>query len=170
MTTRIFKQQGLAYGSSPVSLVAKIDGVEVFNGPVPTLNAPIPDLPEVGYTTHGVDLFTFDGDVAFAGNKTIEIAVSGGTLVVAGVDANYSLHGRGAENMPGADIFSSAYFNEVNGTVYTNAITNVTVDDVARFDEECTGTWFYIVGPGSTLKATLQISEGIDPVEKGWKV
>ena len=66
MTTRTFKQRGQAYGSSPVTISAKIDGVEVFNGSVSTLDEPVqttgfnPDEP------YGTDLFTWTNDLDFA--------------------------------------------------------------------------------------------------------
>ena len=176
MTTRTFKQQGLAYGSSPVTLVAKVDGVEVFNGTVATLNEPIPITPVDGlvYSTEPSDLFTFTDDADFAGTKTLEIAVSGGTLVVAGLLADYSFYTKQSSPVdpskyPGAGKFGSAFINNVDSIVYTNAITNVTIDDVAQSaGEEVTGTRYYDVEPGSVFKATLQISKGIDPIASGF--
>ena len=176
MTTRTFKQQGLAYGSSPVTLVAKVDGVEVFNGTVATLNEPIPTVPVDGlvYSAEPADLFTFTDAAAFSGTKTLEISVSGGTLIVAGLLADYSPYAAPStpvdpSKYPGAGKFGLAFTNTVDGITHTNAITNVTIDDVAQAaGEEVTGTRYYDVEPGSVFKATLQISKGIDPVALGY--
>jgi len=176
MTTRTFKQQGLAYGSSPVTLVAKIDGVEVFNGTVATLNEPVPSVPVDGlmYSTAPVGLFTFTDDVAFSGTKTLEISVSGGTLIVAGLLADYTPYTPQSTPVdpakyPGPGKFGCAFINTVDGVTENNAIINVTIDDVAQeAARDNTVALYYAVEPGSVLKATLQISKGIDPVASGY--
>jgi hypothetical protein len=176
MTTRTFKQQGLAYGSSPVTLVAKVNGAEVFNGTVTTLNEPIPAAPVDGlvYSSDPADLFTFTDDAAFSGTKTLEISVSGGTLIVAGLLADYSSYAAPStpvdpSKYPGAGKFGSAFANTVDGITQNNAVINVTIDDVAQaVGEEVIGTRYYNVEPGSVFKATLQISKGIDPVALGY--
>jgi hypothetical protein len=178
MTTRTFKQQGLAYSSSPVTIVAKVDGVEVFSGAVATLNEPIPTVPtpDYVYNTTPIDLFTFTENADFAGTKTLEISVSDGTLVVTGLLADYSSYEGPStpvdpSKYPGAGKFGSAFTNKVGDIVYTNAVINVTIDDVAQsVSEDIVGTRFYPVEPGSVFKATLQISKGIDPVALGYPV
>ena len=76
MTIRTFIQRGQAYGIEPVTITAQIDGVQVFSGPVNTIDEPVPALPSLD-TQIGVDIFSWAEDVLFSGTKTMEITVTG---------------------------------------------------------------------------------------------
>lgn len=91
MTTRTFKQYGLAYGIGSVTVVATIDGIEVFNGVVPSVNSLIPTtLDEIQPLVPEV-LFSWTEDVAFEGTRSMTITVNGGNLLLKNTHANYGV-------------------------------------------------------------------------------
>lgn len=85
MTTRTLRFYGLGYASSPVTIVATVDGTTVYSGPIPTLDQPtyelLPDEQEI--------MFTVECDTDFSGVKPVSITVAGGTMVMAQTLANY---------------------------------------------------------------------------------
>jgi hypothetical protein len=90
MTTRTFRQLGIAFGAAPATIIAKINDVIVYQGPVTTLNEPVPALPNPGYTVDNV-LFTWTNDVTYEGPVKVEIQVDADSdILVAEIDANYT--------------------------------------------------------------------------------
>lgn len=85
MTTRTLRFYGLGYASSPVTIVATMDGTPVYSGPIPTLDQTtyelFPDEQEI--------MFTAECNTDFAGVKPMSITVTGGTMVMAQTLANY---------------------------------------------------------------------------------
>ena len=75
---------GNAYGNAPVLLNAHINGVTVFSGTVPTINAPLdttgPVLSQVLFSTNP-DLFSIPTDFSGAYPVTISVATGNGVLV-----------------------------------------------------------------------------------------
>jgi hypothetical protein len=81
---------GYAYGATPVTLTATINGSTVFSGEVPTVDAPTPS----GIITDQVLLFSLDNSPLFPTNISMaypmSIAVSGGNAVMfANIQCNY---------------------------------------------------------------------------------
>ncbi len=87
MTIRTFKQKGQAYGSTPASIEVTINGAVIYSGPIPTLDTPMPTLPDTAIS-YGQDLYTWQNDVAFAGTQTLSIAVTGADLLLTDSYAN----------------------------------------------------------------------------------
>jgi hypothetical protein len=181
MTVRTFKQMGQAYGSSPVQIVAKIDGVEIFNGSVPALDTPTP-LP--GATVADVELFSWPGEVAFSGNKIIEIIVSGGSVLLTDTLGNYvadqTIPPVGEPGFPktpvsaGPDVYSYFYGHfaldpdttppESNIWVL-DPLSNVTINGMPRvpaYTPTQSGQWNWLVPAGSVFNATLSIEAGYE--------
>ena len=169
MTTRTFKQQGLGYGTEPLTIVAKINGVVAYEGPVTTVDQP---LPAAGGTDEDhVALFSWTNTVDFAGSAEVEIAVSGpGTVLIAQTLANYSPVF--VKNAEGIDTAVSSGPDEYRSTGLADPIENPKIDgvEVTRDrdldpDNILTGQWYYRVGGGSIFTGTLQVQTGIDPLE-----
>jgi hypothetical protein len=90
MTTRTFRQLGIAFGSQTANITAKINNVVVYQGPVTTLNQPFPVLPNLDYTVTNV-LFSWTNDVTYTGPAIVEIQVDADSdLLVAEISANYT--------------------------------------------------------------------------------
>jgi len=90
MTTRTFRQLGIAFGSQTANITAKINNVVVYQGPVTTLNTPFPVLPNLEYTVTNV-LFSWTNDVTYTGPAVVEIQVDADSdLLVAEISANYT--------------------------------------------------------------------------------
>jgi len=90
MTTRTFKQFGIAFGSQIANITAKIDNTVIYQGPVTTLNESYPTLPNLDYTVTN-ELFTWTTDVNFSGQQTLEISIDEhAVLLLASIKANYS--------------------------------------------------------------------------------
>lgn len=171
MTTRTFKQQGQAYGSSAITMVAKINGVEVFNGSVPALDQPLPIMPLAEGTTLPMqDLFSWTDDVNYAGTKTMEVTVTGGTLLLTTIVANYVII-INTENPPpgvtsGADVFGQYYRNDISDTQVSfdpksNVAINGQPQTIVR-DPDLTGQFYWTIPTGSTFTADVAIQPGYE--------
>lgn len=81
---RTFRFYGIGYGSTDATITAEVNGVEVYSGPVPTIDAPIV-LPATD--THQL-LFSIEDsaeyNTAFAGMVPASVTVTGGSGVIFG--------------------------------------------------------------------------------------
>lgn len=158
MTIRTFKQRGQAYGSSPVTIVAKIDGVEVANGPVTTLNTRYQLTgfdPDTNFQELGDELFSWTDDAAFSGTKTLEITVTGGFLVLMNTVANYPQISE--ENQ-----WSFVYFNPVGDVVYTNPWSDITINgQLQNPNTDVPSQTYWLIPPGGVLTCTVNITASI---------
>lgn len=171
MTTRTFKQQGQVYGATPATVVAKINGVEVFNGVVTGLDQPLPDMPLAeGVVLNVQDLFSWTTDVNFAGTNELEVSVTGGILLLTEIQANY-VKIIDTENPPpgitsGPGIFGQFYRNDISPTeVSFDPKSNVKINGVVQppiNDPSLTGQVYYTIPAGGTLTATVAIQAGIE--------
>jgi hypothetical protein len=160
MTTRTFKQMGIAFGNQPAEITAKIGNVVVYQGPVVTLNEPIPTLPDSNYTVTN-ELFSWTSNVAFSGPQVIEITVSNGTanLLVAQLAANYT-------RLPGpiANTWvSSGPDNYVNTRwqQFGNTYIDGQLQDPQEIDHDVlSGMWWWILAPDSTFVENVTITAG----------
>jgi hypothetical protein len=178
MTTRTFKQMGQGYGSSNCTVTAKIDGATVFSGIVPSANQRLPVGPtdtEDAYPT----LFTWTNDVDFEGTQTMEITVTGATVLLAATNANYmrsAVQTEGIIENPdpnyvptnyestGPDTYGVIFKEEVDGFVYTDPTTNVTIDGVPKSvarDSSLLGQRHWTISPGSTFTCQLNVQAGL---------
>ena len=180
MTTRTFKQQGLGYGVEPLTIVAKINGVVAYEGPVTTVDEPLPSEPETpeDWEKHVV-LFSWTNTVDFEGTAEVEIAVVGnGTLMIARTVANYSKEFTKNDKdeyiplLTGINGFGSYFYEIVNGVPHRDPFKNPKIDGVDvernRDSDDNTllqGQWFYEVEGGSTFTGTLHIQKGVESIE-----
>ena len=170
MTTRTFKQYGQGYGATPATIAVTLDSVEIFNGDIATLNQAVPDMPIVPGENLGVELYSWTKDVTYQGTQSLQITVSDGTFLMAKSVANYFKYTDPAK--PDGPYVSSGpnnfvYFYEytVDGDVIYDSLSSVAIDGVAqtpaRIEGEF-GQWYWVLGPGQVLTATLNVLAGSD--------
>lgn len=83
---------GIAYGNAPVLLNAHINGVTVFSGTVPTIDAPLDPAGVLTQPLFAADPAALPISTDFAGAYPVTISVANGNgIVVAGVYSNYML-------------------------------------------------------------------------------
>ena len=138
---------GQGYGVSPAKIVAKLDGLEIYNGEIPTLDQP-------SYNTAPEDqvvLFTCELPVEFDGLIPMSVEVVEGTAVFAHVLANHCFHPNG----------ENEYYPVRQGT---DARKNVKIDNEPQTPAfELPGTWSWTVSQGSTLTYDLHVGGGTLP-------
>jgi hypothetical protein len=150
-TTRTLQFFGQAYGDTPVTLVASINGTELFNGTVSTVAGPAPlglDLPDQ------VLLFTvsFPGEAEGRGSFPMTVAVSGGDSVILGIiKANYEPI---ADGNRGPDIFGPVF----NGDARSNVAIDGVVQPLPIVEDGKKGTNSWLVHSGSTLSHSLNLA------------
>lgn len=149
---RIFQQLGQGYGPTPTNVVAQIDGNTVFSGPVPTLDAPVPGVD----LAHNLGVLCFDwaeSDIYFSGEKTLSITVIDGTFQM----------GQTLAQSETADptAYGFIYKAEVGNQIFSDPLTNVVIDGVARTRPEqapLLGQWGWTLEAGSSLSATMRVN------------
>jgi len=172
MTTRTLRQLGLGYAAEPLTIVAKINGVVAYEGPLTTVDEPVPTGPETPADWEkNVPLFTWTNTVDFEGTAEVEVAVSGnGTLIIATTVANYTA--KFATSPEGKKILVSSGPDEYIAFVtspddpYVNPkIDGITVERTRGVNPEkpLFGQWFYQVNSGSVFTGTLNIQKGLEP-------
>lgn len=170
MTVRTFKQCGLGFGAEPLSIVAKIDGVVVFEGEIPTVDMPLPSPPDqIPDSVNFSDaIFSWPGTVEFSGTSAMELTVEGtGTLFLTDTLANFVKVG----NIPPSEsAYDSFYSYSTGNVIVTDPFTDPKIDgaEVVRdrdFDpaNPLDGQWWYIIDSGSVFTGTLNITAGNVP-------
>lgn len=159
MYTRTFKQYGIAYGTQPVEITAKVDNVVVYQGPVTTLNQPYPQLPDLNYSVDN-ELFSWTKLVNFEGPSVIEITVGNGAeLLVAQLVANYTML---PGPTPGTVISSGPDYTGIGpwqnyGDTYINGV----LQDAKPIDHtDLPGAWWWRLPPGSTFVENITVVQG----------
>jgi hypothetical protein len=153
---------GYAYGSTPVSLLATINGVTVFNGAVSTINQPLPapnvditDAPVLFSVADATGLFPVD----FAGAYPMSIEVTGGNgIVVQNTYCNY-MTGNTAD-------FTDCYNGTPSNSEGTpDSRSSVTIDGITQVPPApaSLGQWTWIIPTGSTLACAFNTSLGWSP-------
>jgi hypothetical protein len=180
MTTRTFQQRGLGYAAEPLSIIAKINGIVAYEGPVTTVDEPLPSSPETPEDWEkNVVLFSWTNTVDFEGTAAVEISVVGnGTLMISRSLANYSPKlSTNPEGQPivvssGPDEYLGFFYETINGVVYGDPFVDPTVDgvEVDRVrdldpDAPLVGQWFYTINGGSVFTGTLRIQSGLELTE-----
>ena len=165
MTSRTFKQYGQGYGPSSVNVTVKLDSQTVFSGPVETIDQP------VEWKTQGIEVYTFSiPDLTFEGSLPLEISVTGGDFFLASTNANYckivlQKDGKPEIYSSGPNGFQLFYFQEANGIIYSDPLTNEMINGVPQEgppNPEYTGQWGWIIPNGSTFTADLNILAGVE--------
>ena len=79
----------MGFGPNPVTVTVTANGTQVFNGTVPTVNQPIPVLPNPELLPDQTVIFTVELDTAFAGPLPMTCTVTGGAAIFGEVMTNY---------------------------------------------------------------------------------
>lgn len=170
---RTIKQQGQLYGTGPAVVIAKIEGVEVFNGTLPAVNQPIPALPTSNPVT-AIDLFSWGEEISFEGTRNLEVSVTGATLLLTDTFANYypisTPSTPPAPFIPltssGPDEFGWVSFTLNGDVMITDPLSNVTLDGnpvTINRNTGLTGQWYWKIPDGAVFNATVTIMHGVAP-------
>ena len=160
MSIRTFKQLGQAYGPIPATIVAKIDGVEVFSGEILTVNQPLPSLPSESPDVTNA-LFSWTKDTSFSGAINLEITVEGSPVLLTDSRANYPI-----DAPEYADEYNIFYSYKIDETIYFDPFNDEKIDgiSVSRVDDPLLpGQWYWTIMPGSTFSATVNIQSSLPP-------
>lgn len=159
MTTRTFKQMGVAFGTQDLEITAKVDNVVVYQGTVVTLNEPLPQLPNLEYSVTN-ELFSWTADVEFSGPQVIEITVGNDAqLLVAELTANYSRMAGNTANTyisSGPDNYITFGWQQF-GNTYINGVlqSSQTINHA-----ELTGPWWWKLPAGSEFVENITVTPG----------
>ena len=170
MTTRTFKQYGQGYGATPATITVTLGGLQIFGGDIATLDQPVPDMPIVPGENLGVELYSWTKDLAFQGTNALQITVVDGTFLISKSVANYFKYinptlPSGPYATSGPDNYVPFYYYTANGDVVYDALSNVAIDGVAQTVARVPGEygqWYWVLGPGQTLTATLNVIAGYE--------
>jgi hypothetical protein len=138
---RIVQFFGQGYGSSPATIVVKLEDSTIFSGEIPTVN-------QIKFNTAPDDqvvLFTCELPVTFKGLKPMSVEVLTGTVALAHIHANYCFyndHDLYFTICPGADARKNV---KIDGELQTPA-------------QNLPGTWSWTVSAGSTLSYDLNVT------------
>jgi hypothetical protein len=160
MTVRTFKQHAQAFGAIPTNITVKLDGQEIFSGPLTTENSPLPTLPDLAFAIPNV-AFSWEKDSSFSGTVALEISVEGSPMLIADTLANYR-----TDSPANADIFEPFYYEQVGENIYSDPFSDEQIDGipVSRLsDQDLPGQWWWTVMPGSTFTTTVHIEASLPP-------
>lgn len=159
MTTRTFKQMGVAFGTEDLEITAKVDNVVVYQGTVVTLNESMPKLPNSSYSVTN-ELFSWTADVEFSGPQVIEITVgNSAALLVAELTANYTIiPGPTADTYvsSGPDNYVTFRWNQFGNTYINGALQSSQTINHA----ELTGPWWWKLPAGSEFVENITVNQG----------
>jgi len=161
MTTRTFKQMGIAYGSQPANITAKIDNVVVYSGPVTTINEPFPELPNLEFSVSN-QLFSWTANVNFSGSQVISLSVDGNVdLLLAQLSANYTPIANATGNVTGNAISSGpdGYVN-FQSRQFGNTYINGELQSVTHGD--LPGMWWWRIPSPSEFVENITIETGVE--------
>jgi len=167
MTTRTFQQYGQGYGSTPVVIVATVNGEQVYSGTVPTIDQPLPSLPQLDVTIGNV-VFTWSGTVNFAGTQQMQISVSNGTFLLCDTYANYITEidpVSGNVISSGSDNYGAFFYQTIDGVTYGDPLTDEKLDGVVlqpTQDPILAGQFYWRIPAGYTFTATVNINAGLE--------
>lgn len=172
MTNRTVQIMGLGIGSDPATVVATVNGSQIFSGTVETIDEPFPSLPSTEVANTLVSLFTFDIPMDFSNNLPMTVTVANNPVIFGPIKANYSNVANIDGNVTtfvssGPTRFLNIY-KPGNTEVITDSRSNVTIDGIAQTitpEQRGTlvGTWWWTIYPGSTLSYDLLVTAGLEP-------
>lgn len=89
MANRILRFFGQGYGPSPASITVTKNGTTVYSGTIPTVDQPLPVLPDPALINAQPALFDIEVDVEFWGQFPMTCTVTNGTVLFTNVQGNY---------------------------------------------------------------------------------
>lgn len=148
--TYIFRGQAFA-PTGNVSVVALFNGVEVQNGPIPTIASTPPDA-----NAEMDPLWQAELDTSVTGNVNLSIQVQGGTLFFGGLLANYG--GNTPPTLP-KDQWGLPYSVTEESDGKTNCMINGEPEysRIPTPDPDTDGEWQYSIPAGSTFTCSIYI-------------
>lgn len=161
MTTRTFKQMGLAYGSQPANITAKLNNVVVYSGPITTVDGPFPELPNLEFAVSN-ELFSWTADVNFSGPQVIDVAIdNNATLLVAQLEANYTPIANVSANIS-VGVISSGPDGYVgfSYTQFGNTYINGELQEVVHGD--LTGQWWWAIPANGEFVENITVEPGLE--------
>lgn len=166
MVTRTFIQQGQGYGSAPADITVKIDGNVIFSGTVPTVNQPLPVLPDPNIELTS-NLYSWTNEVLYKGQQDFELTVNSGTVILTTAIANYTitLDPVTGNLVPGNEsIYAQFFREEVDGIMITDCFTEEKINGISQEEHPIPGTfngqWWWTITEGSTFTALLNTDWG----------
>ncbi len=159
MTTRTFKQYGIAFGSQTANITAKIDNVVVYQGPVTTLDESVPSLPNLGYQVTN-ELFSWTTDLTFEGPQLLEITIDqNAALLITTIKANYSPIANPDKPWKpfstGPDGYEGIPYSQFGNTYINDVLQSVT------HGPETEGQWWWSLPPSGVFVENLTINPGV---------
>lgn len=92
MANRTIQLFGQGYGSAPAAMTVNCNGVPVFSGQVPTLDAPTPVMiPNMNRSTNLVLLCSFEMAMSAEGLVPMTVEVTSGAVLLADAKSNYQM-------------------------------------------------------------------------------
>ena len=160
MTTRTFKQFGIAFGSQTANITAKIDDAVVYQGPVTTLDESYPSLPNLDYVVSN-ELFTWTANVDFSGPQTLEISIDeNAVLLVADIQANYTPIGNVSNvQSSGANVYVGFAYNQF-GNTYING--ELVPSSGINHSEPYNGQWWFQVPSNGNFVENFTVEPGLE--------
>lgn len=165
---RTFQFYGQGYGSTPVSITARINNTLVFSGEIPTVDLPVNPQPAPPLSEQPVIVTIPDSaalNTDFAGSLPMTITVAGGTGVIFGeIFANY--YQGNLQTDPNAGIstgFAQCYIgNPVNSEGTPDTRSSVQINGVTQVPplDKSVGCWNWFLQPGDTMTYNWNISIG----------
>jgi hypothetical protein len=164
MINRTFKFYGQAFSPTAAAITVKFNGVEIFSGPVSTINSAAPDSPT---DTTGV-MFEYVGTTDVVGNIPFELHVINGTVFFGAVAANYS--GIRAERSDTGEIsiieHPENFWSDVNqNSIETDGKSNVSINGAAQIreviDPTQIGDWWYRILEDETFTCNIFVDPNI---------
>ena len=154
MTNRTVRMTGCGFGMTTATITALLDGQEIFSGSIPTLDQPLPALPDDELPNK--ILFTFEIPMSQYGTFPMSVTVEHSTVFFSQITANYSKRML-SNTTSGPDIYLDIC-NMTNGV--RDPRSNVSIDGVPQIIQRrsLVGAWIWQVHPGSTLSYDLTIA------------
>ena len=165
MANRIFKFYGQAFAATTAAAITvKFNSVEIFSGPVPTNNSPVPN----NATDTTELLFEYVGTTDLSGNIPFELHVNNGTVFFGAVEANYSgfeaTKDRTDESSwPSESVVTVTpenFWADVNqNSIETDGKSNVLINGVEQvryiMDPSQIGDWYYRISENETFTCDI---------------
>lgn len=162
MTARTVQILGVAFGETPATVIATLDGNTIFNGTVTTRNEPIPTSNWTQLMNEWTPLFTFEIPMDFEGTIPMTCETSGSPVVFGTIAANYSnvwVYGNVEANIPG---YAESSGPDGYAVIHSHDPRINTTLNGQPFTPErgasATGTWWWIIAESNVLGYDLHIT------------
>jgi len=146
-------QRAQGYGPTPVQVTVAVDDHVIFDGTVPTVDQPLPLLPEEWTPELGVDSWSWQIYQYFNGQQSMVVTVKNGTMLMCGTF--YSL-----SQDPG-NVRALFFHHKEQGISTGDPLTDVVINSAAQIpprDPDTAGQWIWKLVGGSTLSCQINIT------------